>query len=82
MKHVTIRELRNEGRAVVDRVLAGESLLVTRSGEPVAELRPVRRRSLSAEELLAFVWSGRPEFLQERSYSISSEGFPLQHTTC
>ncbi len=53
MKHVTIRELRNEGRAVVDRVLTGESLLVTRSGEPVAELRPVRRRSLKADELLA-----------------------------
>ncbi len=53
MKHVTIRELRNEGRAVVDRVLAGESLIVTRSGEPVAELRPVRRRSLKADELLA-----------------------------
>ena len=53
MKQVTIRELRNEGRSVVERVLAGESLLVTRSGKPVAELRPLRRRSLAADELLA-----------------------------
>lgn len=27
-------------------------MLVTRAGEPVAELRPVRRRGLRAEELL------------------------------
>jgi len=52
MRTVTIRELRNAGGKVVDRVLAGESLLVTRSGRPVAELRPVRRPALSAERLL------------------------------
>ncbi len=52
MRTVTIRELRNAGGKVVDRVLAGESLLVTRSGRPVAELRPVRRPALSAEQLL------------------------------
>ena len=53
MKNVTIRDLRNHGGDVVDRVLAGESMLVTRSGKPVAELRPVRRRGLSAEQVLA-----------------------------
>jgi len=52
MRTVTIRELRNSGGRVVDRVQAGESLLVTRSGRPVAELRPVRRPGLSAERLL------------------------------
>jgi len=52
MRTVSIRELRNVGGKVVDRVLAGESLLVTRSGRPVAELRPVRRPGLSAEQLL------------------------------
>ena len=52
MRTVTIRELRNAGGRVVDRVLAGESLLVTRSGRAVAELRPVRRPGLSAERLL------------------------------
>ena len=45
---MTIRELRNHGGAVVDRVLAGEHLVVTRDGTPVAELRPVQRRGLGA----------------------------------
>ena len=38
---VSIRELRNHGGDVVDRVAAGENLTVTRPGKPVAELRPV-----------------------------------------
>jgi prevent-host-death family protein len=50
---VTIRDLRNHGGDVVDRVVAGESLVVTRSGEPVARLLPVRRRGLDAATLLA-----------------------------
>jgi len=53
MRHVTIRDLRNHGGDVVDRVLAGESMVVTRSGKPVAELRPVRRPGVRAGELLA-----------------------------
>jgi prevent-host-death family protein len=52
MAEVTIRELRNRGGAVVDRVAAGERLTVTRDGRPVAELRPIRPASLSAAELL------------------------------
>lgn len=50
---VTIRELRNHGGEVVDRVLAGEHLVVTRAGQPVAELRPLKRRGLDAGTLLA-----------------------------
>ncbi|MEO1061844.1 MAG: type II toxin-antitoxin system prevent-host-death family antitoxin [Actinomycetota bacterium] len=46
MGEVTIRELRNHGGDVVDRVAAGERLLVTRSGTPVAELRPLERTPL------------------------------------
>lgn len=49
---VSIRDLRNHGGEVVDRVLAGERLTVTRSGRPVAELVPVRRRALSASALV------------------------------
>jgi prevent-host-death family protein len=52
MGTVTIRELRNNGKDVVDRVLAGESLVVTRSGTPVAELRPLARRGVEAGALL------------------------------
>jgi prevent-host-death family protein len=53
MSTVTIRELRNRGGEVVQRVLAGESLTVTRAGTPVAELRPVRRPGLDRETLLS-----------------------------
>lgn len=53
MAEVSIRELRNQGGAVIDRVAQGESITVTRAGKPVAELRPVRRTGLSAETLVA-----------------------------
>jgi prevent-host-death family protein len=52
MTEVSIRELRNRGGDVVDRVAAGERVIVTRSGKPVAELRPVRGIGRSAGELL------------------------------
>ena len=52
METVTIRELRNRGGEVVDRVAAGGHITVTRDGRPVAELRPVRARGLSAAMLL------------------------------
>ena len=52
MAEVTIRELRNHGGDVVDRVAAGERVVVTRSGRPVAELRPVHAGQLSASALL------------------------------
>jgi len=52
MAEVTIRELRNRGGDVVDRVAAGEHLTVTRDGRPVAELTPYRSTPLSAVVLL------------------------------
>lgn len=52
MSEVSIRELRNHGGDVVDRVAAGERLTITRSGAPVAELRPVHGATLTAAVLL------------------------------
>jgi prevent-host-death family protein len=51
MARVTIRELRNQGGDVVDRAARGEPITITRSGRPVAELRPLRA-PLSADALL------------------------------
>jgi prevent-host-death family protein len=34
------RELRNQNARIMDAVAAGESFVITRNGEPVAELRP------------------------------------------
>jgi len=52
-RDVSVRELRNAGGRVLDRVAKGESVTITRDGQPVAELRPLPRRGLSAEELVA-----------------------------
>ena len=52
MSDVTIRELRNKGGQVVERVIGGEVLTVTRDGMPVARLVPLSRKPLMAEVLL------------------------------
>jgi prevent-host-death family protein len=39
---VSIRDLRNHGGEIVDRAAGGERIVITRSGKPVAELRPVK----------------------------------------
>ena len=53
LPQVTVRELRNHGGRVLDRVASGEALTITRDGSPVAELHPRPRRSLPMTELIA-----------------------------
>jgi prevent-host-death family protein len=53
MGTVSVRELRNKGGDVLDRVERGERLVVTRDGKPVAELSPVTRPPLPIDEVLA-----------------------------
>lgn len=52
MPEVSVRDLRNQGGKVLDRVARGERVVVTRDGQPVAELAPLGRRPVSATELL------------------------------
>jgi prevent-host-death family protein len=49
---VTVRDLRNHGGEVLERVERGETMVVTRDGRPVAELRPVRRPGVGPAELI------------------------------
>ena len=49
---VTVRDLRNHGGDVLDRVARGERITITRDGRRVAELRPLIASKLSAEALL------------------------------
>ena len=44
MRTITQRELRNESAAILREVQAGQSMIVTRNGTPVAELKPVSPR--------------------------------------
>ncbi len=53
MDNVSVRDLRNNGGRVLERVANGESLTVTLDGRPVAELRPLAGPALSAAKLLA-----------------------------
>ena len=53
MSSVNVRDLRNHGGNVLDRVTAGETVTIVRSGLAVAELRPLPRRAMSAGELVA-----------------------------
>jgi prevent-host-death family protein len=46
MADVTIRQLRNKGGEVIDRVVRGEVLTVTRNGRPVALLSPLPEQHL------------------------------------
>jgi len=41
---VSIRDLRNHGGEVIDRVLGGHDIVITRSGRPVAQILPMRDR--------------------------------------
>ena len=55
MREVASRELRNNTRALLDRVLAGETVTITVNGRPVAVLQPMGRRSR---------WMPREEFVR------------------
>ncbi|HET8659451.1 MAG TPA: type II toxin-antitoxin system prevent-host-death family antitoxin, partial [Micromonosporaceae bacterium] len=52
MTEVAVRDLRNRGGEILNRVAAGEASTVTRNGEPIAGLRPLPRRPLPAHLLL------------------------------
>lgn len=52
MEDVSIRELRNHGGEVIDRVERGEHVTITRNGRPVAELSPLGSPPISRESLI------------------------------
>ena len=56
MAEVASRELRNQTRALLDRIAAGERITITVQGRPVAELTPVANRP---------IWMGRERFVSQ-----------------
>jgi prevent-host-death family protein len=56
MTEIASRELRNDTRAVLARVEAGEPVTITVNGRAVAVLQPVHRRRR---------WIGRDQFLRQ-----------------
>ena len=57
-ERISQRELRNDSAAVLRRVQAGQTLVVTRNGTPVAELRPLPPRQFVPRDVIA---SAAPE---------------------
>jgi len=49
---VSVRDLKNRTSEFLRRVRAGERLVVTDRGRPIAEIAPVRRERLSSEQHL------------------------------
>ena len=56
MSVVASRELRNQTRALLDRVANGERITITVQGRPVAELTPVADRQ---------TWMSRERFVSQ-----------------
>jgi prevent-host-death family protein len=52
MSTVSVRDLRNHSADVLARVARGETLTVTRDGEPVASVTPLPRRGIGVEQLI------------------------------
>ena len=54
------RVLRNDNAAIIERVARGESFVVTRRGQPIAELRPISpgQRRLVRRDDLRIVFEG------------------------
>ena len=59
MHEVSVRELRNSGGQILDRVEGGEAVTITRDGRPVARLAPLPKPRLSAQALFE-VWRTVP----------------------
>ena len=60
-KTIAQRQLRNDFSSVLREVQAGQTLVVTRNGVPVAELRPVPpRRFVARAAIAAATWDALP----------------------
>jgi prevent-host-death family protein len=79
-KIIPQRELRNDNAKVIDAVASGQTFVVTRNGEPVAELRPVqaaRRTFLTRGQLLrmanADIRIDRQQFRDDLDHAIDQD---------
>lgn len=58
MKSATITEVKNQLSSIIDRVKAGESVVVTDRGQPVATIEPVRADADDAARLVRLERTG------------------------
>lgn len=79
MREVGIKELKRDASAIVDAVEAGETVVVTRRGTPVARIGPVgapaRVQRLVDQGLMT--WPGVPTEVPGEVPSLVGEGVPI-----
>lgn len=80
MREVGIKELKRDASAIVDAVEAGETVIVTRRGTPVARLGPLaapgRVQRLVDQGLMS--WPGSPTHLPaDLSPLVGGDGPPI-----
>lgn len=63
---ITQRQLRNESAAMLREVQAGHTLIVTRNGAPVAELRPIQPRRFVPRAVIAEAAARAPRIDADR----------------
>lgn len=66
MKTAAVRELRNHYSNLLDDVAAGEEVIITKHGKPVAKLGPAGNSFLNRVH-----WSESPEVRRDRSQARS-----------
>ena len=59
-RRVSQRELRNDSGEILRAVAGGETVIITRNGTPMAELRPLRRRTFVSRAELALAAAHAP----------------------
>lgn len=80
MREVGIKELKRDASAIVDAVEAGETIVITRRGTPVARMGPVaapaRVQRLVDQGLMS--WPGSPTSVPaDVSSLVSGDGPPI-----
>jgi prevent-host-death family protein len=63
---ITQRELRNQSAAVLREVEAGRTIVVTRNGTPIGELRPIRKRRFVPRAVISDAAARAPRIDAER----------------
>src|SRR5688572_10306196 len=63
---ITQRELRNDSGEIMRRLDQGESFIITRNGNPVGELTPLRRHRFVRAETAASVFHNAPPIDAQR----------------
>ncbi len=65
-REITQRELRNQSGEIMRRLDAGETFVVTRNGEPVGELSPLRRHRFVGAETAVAIFRTAPSVDYDR----------------